>query len=1402
MAFDQNHIPKDLRPINVARTIPEEPRIAVLSTATAPTIATATVASRNPEIFANPDGSIPVFYPITVSDSGFVSLGYGGPAPWAPRLPVPVGSVNSPNVGFGYSPNLGNRMVSNAVDHAGNDIVAGSGSSPLLDNRVNSNGSNELTNVGSGYNANLGNRGSGSGTGVDHGSEEGGDDSVSGKKVKFLCSFGGKIFPRPSDGMLRYVGGQTRIISVRRDVSFNELVQKMVDTYGQPVVIKYQLPDEDLDALVSVSCTDDLDNMMDEYEKLVERSSDGSAKLRVFLFSAMELDTSGMVQFGDLHDSGQRYVDAVNGIADGVGSGIAWKESIASATSTQNSDFSGTEAVDSSGTGQVDISGAPTASVFSPRGDLATSQESNPKFVPVEPNPPIHADASAVSLGIPVVKSGPPQTLSSQPEVEFERSIPVSVPQQQLGYDFQQAGMGIPPPAPHLQAYADHRQEITNHADYMYLPAQMRFPNAQLLGTAGSAYTQQQIRDSNSSVASHQYIPAVHMTMTPTSSQVAMRPTIVQPLVQTQQARVDRYSNENTYGTRIVQFPIDPSYNAYQPQPPSAVVGGGYGWHPVAQTEHVVFSDGSVSHQQDQRESGMSSLSDSNAVHHSLHLGDTKKGQPLNWVMVGGALGDGIVEQGVGARSSALSHVDHQVGLQQSEAVLFSHTENERTTMRKVDSSDKSKISVPHGMMAVPGFTGIVLQSRQEDSVQQHQVSGQYQVNEEPLLNKPINGDVSQFPGVQASERLGHECPVEYPGNLPRVVSRGDIVESSVSYDQLRSINGMIETLHMSPEISASNEQSKSPVDKLRKEEILDYKAQQLGGRDSFLDDSYKKPQLVLDSNHIKPTEILPASVVTQPPILGNQVSYPQCMIGINLLDSAEVSYGNPTFSGIQPAYAIDRIPQPKISPIDMGVGSPNANVPSSLSSGRVGDVQDSSNSLFSNQDPWNLRHDAHLPPPRPNKILTKKETSDTKDPFSENLASNPGEIKTDGLMGDGVSQPQSNAKRDLNSEQAQSTKGSAEELMKQELQAVAEGVVASVFQLGSPSPDSMANERSESAHEASQDKKVSSEDIDMQHKAKFEDMKNKLPEKLNFGFPVSEGNYRLQIIKNVDLEELRELGSGTFGTVYHGKWRGTDVAIKRINDRCFAGKPSEQERMIDDFWNEAIKLADLHHPNVVAFYGVVLDGPGGSVATVTEYMVNGSLRNALQKNERSLDKRKRLLIAMDVAFGMEYLHGKNIVHFDLKSDNLLVNLRDPHRPICKVGDLGLSKVKCQTLISGGVRGTLPWMAPELLNGSSSLVSEKVDVFSFGIVLWELLTGEEPYADLHYGAIIGGIVSNTLRPLVPESSDPEWKSLMERCWSAEPSERPNFTEIANALRAMAAKIPPKGYNPTQQHPST
>ncbi|CAI9773369.1 unnamed protein product [Fraxinus pennsylvanica] len=122
------------------------------------------------------------------------------------------------------------------------------------------------------------------------------------------------------------------------------------------------------------------------------------------------------------------------------------------------------------------------------------------------------------------------------------------------------------------------------------------------------------------------------------------------------------------------------------------------------------------------------------------------------------------------------------------------------------------------------------------------------------------------------------------------------------------------------------------------------------------------------------------------------------------------------------------------------------------------------------------------------------------------------------------------------------------------------------------------------------------------------------------------------------------------------------------------------------------------------------------------------------------------------------------------------------------VGDFGLSKIKRNTLVTGGVRGTLPWMAPELLNGGSN----KVDVFSFGIVLWEILTGEEPYANMHYGAIIGlfplGLwySTNTLRPPMPSFCDPEWRLLMEQCWAPDPMLRPSIPEIASCLRTMSA----------------
>ncbi|CAJ1975585.1 unnamed protein product [Sphenostylis stenocarpa] len=1405
MAFEQTSVPGGdvVRPL-VARSVAEESLVLPVSTAV--------------------PGAVPIFYPASVSDAGLVGMGYGnvasggggGAATWCVRPAVPIHNHNhsvNPGVGFAHAPSFPNRVGAgggNAVDVSGSFVAASHGY-PLnlggnwvvtgigLDSSNSSNGNN--SNAVPGNNRVISNSGDHvGGVGVDSISntpasqrteqacEEGGDDSVSGRKMKLMCSYGGKILPRPSDGMLRYVGGQTRIISVKRDVSFDDLVQKMVGTFGQHVAIKYQLPDEDLDALVSVSCPDDLENMMEEYERLIERSPDGSPKLRVFLLSASELDPSGAPQFVNLHDGGLKYVEAVNGITDGIGGKLTRKESYTSAASTQNSDFSGIDVLDGSNAVPGDVSGVPgpVSNALSPEGNVATSHDGTSNSVVPEPGTS-YTDASAVPLGISASNSSPKN------EVELENSIPVTFPQPQFGV--QQSGLEIPTSAP-LQTFVDHRQEVMNHADYIQLPPLMGFPNPHLLAKPGSIYSQHQFHDNTSRFGSHQVIPAVQMTMTQPFSHTGLRPSVIQPqpFMQPQQNRLDQYNDENASGIRIHQVPAEQSYKTFQVQVP---FGGNYGWVQVPSAEHVIFSDAFVPQQpmmipeklprvedcymcqkklphahsdpvvQDQRNSCASPISDSIPSFYSLPVEENSRAQAANMVLVSAPMKEDNVEQALGTRPKVLTKLDTPAGVACTDTTGLSlEPEGERAFIQKLDRSDHHRNAVIQepvvraGEKQLPGDGQLVtaLQSYRDDIARQHMVPVENWAKEDALVSKPVNNDIPLVGGtsVENSDCMVQECPTEYTNEHASTISKADAMENRIAKDLLNPIDGRIDNLKIgNPENFLHNDK-------------FDYSTQHVVEKKGVaLENNLGKSTLITDANQINVMDMLPSSTV-------------------------EISYGNNS----RPVEYTEVIYPPVWGIPGSSPQSKSGNhhrddaVLSSISSSvRIGDVQDSSNSLFSNQDLWNI-HSSYFPPPKPNKVPSKKETYSNKDKLGENPGIS-GDQNLEAQIDNGLYQT---FKQNLNLDEARSAKED------RQLQAVAEGLAASVLH-SSTSSNLDLNARDVSHHEDVGDGDVQNNLVDIPHKDKTQDLKSKLPEKSNFGFPASDVG-ALQVIKNCDLEELIELGSGTFGTVYHGKWRGTDVAIKRINDRCFAGKPSEQERLRADFWNEAIKLADLHHPNVVAFYGVVLDGPGGSVATVTEYMVNGSLRNALQKNGRNLDKRKRLLIAMDVAFGMEYLHGKNIVHFDLKSDNLLVNLRDPHRPICKVGDLGLSKVKCQTLISGGVRGTLPWMAPELLNGSSSLVSEKVDVFSFGIVMWELLTGEEPYADLHYGAIIGGIVNNTLRPPVPESCDPEWRLLMERCWSSEPSERPSFTDIANGLRSMATKISPKGQNQQQQPASS
>lgn len=136
--------------------------------------------------------------------------------------------------------------------------------------------------------------------------------SDSSPKIKILCSFGGKILPRPSDGKLRYVGGSTRIIRIRKDIFWQELRQKALEIYIETYAIKYQLPGEDLDALVSVSCDEDLQNMMEECNVL--GIGEGSHKLRLFLFSLRDIEETNISHGSFGGDNEFQFLVAVNGM--------------------------------------------------------------------------------------------------------------------------------------------------------------------------------------------------------------------------------------------------------------------------------------------------------------------------------------------------------------------------------------------------------------------------------------------------------------------------------------------------------------------------------------------------------------------------------------------------------------------------------------------------------------------------------------------------------------------------------------------------------------------------------------------------------------------------------------------------------------------------------------------------------------------------------------------------------------------------------------------------------------------------------------------------------------------------------------------------------------------------------
>ncbi|XP_068323513.1 serine/threonine-protein kinase STY46-like [Pyrus communis] len=250
-------------------------------------------------------------------------------------------------------------------------------------------------------------------------------------------------------------------------------------------------------------------------------------------------------------------------------------------------------------------------------------------------------------------------------------------------------------------------------------------------------------------------------------------------------------------------------------------------------------------------------------------------------------------------------------------------------------------------------------------------------------------------------------------------------------------------------------------------------------------------------------------------------------------------------------------------------------------------------------------------------------------------------------------------------------------------------------------------------------------------------------------------------------------IASGSCGDLYRGIYLGQDVAVKILRSEHL------NDALEDEFAQEVAILREVHHSNVVRFIGACTKSP--HLCIVTEYMPGGSLYDYLHKNQNILKLSELLKFAIDVCKGMEYLHHNNIIHRDLKTANLLMDTNN----VVKVADFGVARFQNQEGVMTAETGTYRWMAPEVINHQP--YDQKADVFSFAIVLWELVTAKVPYDTMTpLQAALG--VRQGLRPEIPNNGHPKVLELMQRCWDSVPSNRPSFTDITAQLESLLQEV--------------
>mmetsp|Transcript_11976 Transcript_11976/g.20807 ORF Transcript_11976/g.20807 Transcript_11976/m.20807 type:complete len:319 (+) Transcript_11976:93-1049(+) len=265
-----------------------------------------------------------------------------------------------------------------------------------------------------------------------------------------------------------------------------------------------------------------------------------------------------------------------------------------------------------------------------------------------------------------------------------------------------------------------------------------------------------------------------------------------------------------------------------------------------------------------------------------------------------------------------------------------------------------------------------------------------------------------------------------------------------------------------------------------------------------------------------------------------------------------------------------------------------------------------------------------------------------------------------------------------------------------------------------------------------------------------------------------------------VAVDKLVAEGGEAF--VFEGTFNGSKVAIKQMRGRKWQKENNELGHQID---REIQIMRSLKHPGIVTLKGVLNEREDNPVI-IMEFLEGGSLQTYLHKNRKLTTARDVVRIALDIAEAMLYLHQHHIIHRDLNSRNVLLDANGH----AKVLDFSQSRlIPDEGDYMTRNLGSFRYAAPEVIRLEN--YSTSADVFSFGVLLWEIAHAETPYAGMKDYKAANAVATKSLRPplTVTEVCPEELNLLMAKCWDDHPEKRPDFSAVVGALKELLPKLP-------------